>query len=198
MRNTSTQTEFATTISKQELFKLLLETPVLDRRSALEPEDEPMTASERFTWLTQGIEDDTPRFDSPEDLLTILAECENPQVQLECWIEALAAWKFAFEYLNGRCSAVEDVHEVRIVRHDFIEALEKSNDQIGHQLSAINHTARVLVERTEDTPETDRMIENPVQQATLQKFLGEPHRVLDRTYGQAAALVLNKLEPKAA
>lgn len=193
MRDTNTQSGIAATISKQEFFKRFLAAPVLERRSALETVEEPMTAAERFTWLLQDTDGTTPPLDDPDLLLTVLANSEYPASLLEEWIEALEAWTFALQYLKGRWSAVKYIHQVRIDRQVFIDALEKRNDEIGIPQEMLNEAARHLVEHRQDEPESDPEIESLEHQATIKKYLGLNRLEPQITYGKAAALALAKL-----
>ena len=80
----------------------------------------------------------------------------------------------------------------------FISAIESRNDDVSPDDVEVFTQALSIIGTEQNAQKREEVIVCPFQRVAIQKFLGEPLPVLDRTYGQAAILVAIKLGPKAA
>lgn len=185
------------TISRVELFRKFLSSTFIEERSGLETDFGSRTVKERFLNRASYTRD-LPQLDDPRQLLNKLADDQELEVRLDDWIDGLSDMLVALRFLQHHWAEVLHEHDVKAARHELIEALERSNDQIGIHQNAITDFARQVIKYEQDCKAALPVIKQAEHLSTVQKFLGEAQPVLDRTYGQAAELALKKLEPKAA
>jgi hypothetical protein len=182
-------------ISLHDLTNMFFDAPLLEAKSSLsKPRDEILSVADDYFALA-GWEANPLDTHDREHVLLDIRTSDDPVREIEEKIESLEAARRTLEAVAGPLVDFMEEYRPNVARHDFIMAVENHTQfQSASTKEAVHAAARETGQHFSSSGDLDAVMADPDDQATIRIFLGEETPVLERTYGAAAKLVLERLD----